>query len=83
MVVTVLLACVCFYRCRANVEAFRTAHGIHATHVPIGFASNLNFAPQPPESEKDIDVLFFGTARCSPGCINTSLGSRDADCEGI
>ena len=44
---------------RANVLAFRN-HGIDAKHVPIGFAENLRGPPPLPDSEKDIDLLFFG-----------------------
>ena len=44
---------------RANVLGLR-ARGISATHVPMGFARNLD-APLPaPDAVKDIDVLFFG-----------------------
>ncbi len=51
------------------MQAFKAVHGINATHVPIGFASNMDLLPLLPEAERDIDVLFFG----SSNPVRTSL----------
>ena len=62
--------CVACWARRSNVLALRE-HGVHATHVPLGFARNLALPPPLPEAQRDIDVLFFGsvsTARLSPLC---------------
>jgi hypothetical protein len=53
------LACEPWLPNRANVLGLR-ARGISATHVPMGFARNLDAPLTAPDAVKDIDVLFFG-----------------------
>lgn len=47
---------------RSNVARLRQVYDIPAVHVPMGWAPRLSRTPPLPEEQRDIDVLFYGTA---------------------
>ena len=58
-----------------NVDAFKTL-GIEATHVPIGYAANLERIA--PLHDKDIDVLFYGSLNERRIAVLDALEARGA-----